>query len=236
MGDYVRGLTYTRGTTQFTRALAEGHEASYDALGHAVADLQAVAVDPYRRRITALVAAAAAHFGARAAANGTGALLNSLHPQVQWDGRVLSVAANADRDVELDGRALVLRPLVFAFKPGFSGDMFADMVELYFPATDAVLERDPRGEVPNPALTTLLGTTRAAVLAAIIRTPAVTTGQLATALGLSAASASRHATVLRDAGLITTFRNGMTVHHHPTRLGAELVEHPDAGAAGPALR
>ena len=137
---------------------------------------------------------------------------------------MLSVASQGDSDFELHGRPLVVRPSVLAVKPGVSGDIFADKLELYYPAADAALVRDPRPDATDPALAALLGATRAAVLDAVVRAPAITTGQLAEGLGVSAAAASRHTAVLRDASLITTFRAGMTVHHHPTRLGTDLAD------------
>jgi DNA-binding transcriptional ArsR family regulator len=42
-------------------------------------------------------------------------------------------------------------------------------------------------------------------------------------VGISLAAASEHASVLRDAGLITTHRNGSSVLHVLTPLGAELL-------------
>ena len=225
--NYVRTLTRTRGMTPFTRALADGDASAYTALGRAVSDFQNVAVDPYRRQITAAVTGAAARASARAATAGTGALLRSLHPRVRWEKSTLSLDTVSDADLELNGRSLILRPSVFSVRPGHSGDTFSDALVVSYPASDAVLLRDGRVRAPSPALTALLGRTRAAVLVAVTQAPAVTTGQLAKAVGLSAAAASRHATVLRDAGLITTLRDGMTVHHHATRLGNELANGTD---------
>ncbi|MGW0577145.1 helix-turn-helix domain-containing protein [Streptomyces sp. NPDC002920] len=54
------------------------------------------------------------------------------------------------------------------------------------------------------------------------------TSQLARRVGLSIASASEHATVLRRAGLVTTHRTGRTRHHSLTPLGAELLLHAAA--------
>jgi DNA-binding transcriptional ArsR family regulator len=42
-------------------------------------------------------------------------------------------------------------------------------------------------------------------------------------VGISLAAASQHASVLRDAGLITTHRQGSAVLHVLTPLGAELL-------------
>lgn len=234
MGYYLRTLTRARTMTPFLRALADGDGPAFTALGEAVANLQTVALQPYRRRITSQVAAAAARAGARAAGSGTAAMLGTLHPQIGWDGRVLSVASSGEYNFDLDGRVLVVRPSVLAVKPGLSGDVFTDALELYYPATEAALVRDPRPGAADPALAALLGATRAAMLDAIVRTPAITTGRLAEHLGVSAAAASRHTAILRDAGLITTVRDGMTVHHHATRLGLELADLPTNQPGDPA--
>lgn len=102
-------------------------------------------------------------------------------------------------------------------------DPLTDRVAVIYPATDERLTRDPDLDAAPQALVSLLGATRAAALVAVVRTPALTTGRLAAALFVSAAAASRHATALRDSGLIATIRNGQTVHHTPTRLGTDLV-------------
>ncbi|MFD8088274.1 ArsR family transcriptional regulator, partial [Kitasatospora sp. NPDC059722] len=55
-----------------------------------------------------------------------------------------------------------------------------------------------------------------------------TTGAIASAVRISAASASEHATVLRAAGLISTLRDRTTAIHSPTTAGLTLL---GAGAA-----
>ncbi|MDX2745642.1 MULTISPECIES: helix-turn-helix domain-containing protein [Streptomyces] len=42
-------------------------------------------------------------------------------------------------------------------------------------------------------------------------------------MGVSASSASRHATVLRDAGLVTSSRHGASVLHTLTPVGASVL-------------
>jgi DNA-binding transcriptional ArsR family regulator len=78
--------------------------------------------------------------------------------------------------------------------------------------------RRPRGA----ALAALVGRNRAAVLRATAH--GCTTTELADRVGISLASASQHASVLRDAGLITTRRQGSAVLHVLTPLGAELLQ------------
>jgi DNA-binding transcriptional ArsR family regulator len=70
------------------------------------------------------------------------------------------------------------------------------------------------------SLAALLGHTRAAVLGALDRPG--TTGELARRTGVLPSSASQHATVLREAGLVRTVRDGKAVRHTLTPLGAAL--------------
>jgi DNA-binding transcriptional ArsR family regulator len=72
------------------------------------------------------------------------------------------------------------------------------------------------------ALAALVGRNRATVLGSIA--DGCTTTELAERAGISVASASQHASVLRDAGLIVTRRQGGAVLHLLTPLGTELLE------------
>jgi DNA-binding transcriptional ArsR family regulator len=51
-----------------------------------------------------------------------------------------------------------------------------------------------------------------------------TTTELAYRVGISPSAASQHASVLREAGLIITCRQGSAVLHVLTPLGAELLQ------------
>jgi DNA-binding transcriptional ArsR family regulator len=68
----------------------------------------------------------------------------------------------------------------------------------------------------------LIGTTRLEVLLAT--THGVTTGELARRVGISPATASHHATVLREAGLVDSQRQGNQVVHRLSPTGAELLD------------
>ncbi|MFD9892714.1 helix-turn-helix domain-containing protein [Amycolatopsis sp. NPDC059027] len=71
------------------------------------------------------------------------------------------------------------------------------------------------------SLSALLGVTRARVLEAT--EAGCTTTELSRRVGVSAASASYHASILRAAGLIATRRTGIAVRHEITVLGAHLL-------------
>jgi DNA-binding transcriptional ArsR family regulator len=77
-------------------------------------------------------------------------------------------------------------------------------------------------------LAAVLGTTRARVLRALADEH--TTSGLARALGISLTSASTHAAVLRDAGLVTSRRQGQSVRHTLTSLGVQWTSNDRPGA------
>lgn len=83
-------------------------------------------------------------------------------------------------------------------------------------------ERQAAADEGRDALTVLLGRGRAAALRAIAS--GCSTQELAARLHVSAPSASAQAAVLREAGLIATLRNGRSVQHTATTLGARLLE------------
>ncbi|RJO77581.1 ArsR family transcriptional regulator [Nocardia panacis] len=74
----------------------------------------------------------------------------------------------------------------------------------------------------NEALVALLGRTRAAALEAVAA--GRTTSELARELGVSPATASEHATILRESGLIDSHRRRNAVRHELTTLGAALLD------------
>jgi hypothetical protein len=222
----VRHIAASGALTPFSRALADGESAAYFALGRAVADYQAVAIDPYQTQINSTVATAVAELTARMARSGIGHLLRTLHPEVSWNGSVLAIGTRYEADMELDGKILVLQPTILTTGPVVSEDL-PDVMVIRIPTVMAPVAAHTLSIDRRP-LGALLGPARAAALTAIATTPSLTTGQLADVLSLSAAAASRHAAILREAGLITTHRNGMTVHHTPTPLGRALVSRPGA--------
>ncbi|WP_267243077.1 winged helix-turn-helix domain-containing protein [Streptomyces sp. PR69] len=82
------------------------------------------------------------------------------------------------------------------------------------------------------SLSALLGRTRATVLWVIADHPGSTTTELAQLAGISLASASEHATVLRSANLISTARHRNTALHTATAAGLTLLNSASTGPAG----
>jgi DNA-binding transcriptional ArsR family regulator len=110
---------------------------------------------------------------------------------------------------------LLLAPSYFAIAPAVA-HLPSQCTVLTYPM---YLGDRPTGSAD--ALAPLLGHTRAAVLATL-RAPATTTA-LADRAGVSLSSASQHTTALRNAGLISTTRQGIAVQHALTPLGAALL-------------
>ena len=209
-------------------AMAEtGGQARLKLAAAAVAAHQ-VLVEPYWAAVHACLHAEHVARLRALAADGPGGLLASLQSQwVRWRPPVLEVLVPADYDIPLNGRGIVLVPSVF------TGQIAGLHTNPADPASVPWLVLPPNGDRMTPrhlwnnarprgaALAALVGRNRAAALRTIAN--GCTTTELADRVGISLAAASQHASVLRDAGLITTHRQGSAVLHVITPLGVELL-------------
>ena len=189
---------------------------------------------PHWNEITAVTEADMAARARQAVSGGLGEVLGRVNPRwMRWAPPVLEVTmpSGLDGDLHLAGRGLLLVPSVFGTDTPVIGPDAEPQPFLLYPAGG------PRGlaaalapqEAPwRPAgagsLSSVLGTTRAAVLFAVIERPGCSTKELAHAVGIAPASASEHATLLREAGLIRTTRRGSAVSHNATSAAVELWE------------
>ena len=203
------------------RALATGESGPVRELGTAVRAGYGTLVAPYWTEVrTAVAADRSARIGTLAGQGG-GPLLAGLPGVLGWDGEILELAYPVDRTVRLGGRGLTLVPSYFCTAtPVTLIDTDLPPV-LVYPARHPAAPRPPAGaEVPG-SLAALLGPGRAKALWSLDQP--LTTSRLAERLGASVASASRHAATLRDAGLVTSTRNGAAVVHRITDLGAAVL-------------
>ncbi|MBT2439340.1 winged helix-turn-helix transcriptional regulator [Streptomyces sp. ISL-36] len=210
------------------RALAEGGAEPFNRLLGALRGYHRAAIEPYWPHIRARVEAERALRGRALLDGGADELLASLPPMLRWRAPVLEADYPVDRDLHLDGRGLLLQPSYFCRgAPVVLRDPTLPPV-LVYPTThcEAPTVREPGGT----SLAKLVGTTRSAVLHAI--GDGGTTSELARRAGVSLASASQHAGVLREAGLVATLRHGNAVLHTLTPLGAALLGGAQ-GLAGP---
>jgi DNA-binding transcriptional ArsR family regulator len=202
--------------TRIARRLATGDRDARRALAKAVVSYHNAFANALPT-MQALVHADLMHRSALLATESLGALLNSLHPAMRWNSPVLELDAPADRELELNGRMLQLNPSVF-MRWGIGVLEEATTVFVTYPIRGTLRLA---GRDHGDPLVDLLGRTRAAALRTL--RIARTTTELAEALGVSLASASEHAAVLRRARLVDTHRDGRAVRHQLTRLGQRTL-------------
>jgi DNA-binding transcriptional ArsR family regulator len=139
---------------------------------------------------------------------------------------VLTVPTHDDADVHLSGRALVVVPMVFCgptprFLPN-PDDIPVLVYQLPLePSTGPFTSPAPRRH--RKAIDKILGASRSRILHLIHTTPGLTTGELAQRADQSLASASEHATALRNAGLTTSHRDQGRVRHYATTTATSLL-------------
>jgi hypothetical protein len=208
-------------------AVAETGQARLQLAAATVAAHRAL-IEPFWTRIHACLHAEHVAQLRTLAAGGPDRLLASLQSQwVRWRPPVLEVLVLTDYDITLNGRGIALLPSVFVGQlPSLHlvpGDPTA-MPWLILPPTGNRMEQRQLWGDPRPrgaALAALVGRNRAAALRTIAE--GCSTTELADRVGISLAAASQHASVLREAGLITTHRQGSAVLHVLTPLGVELL-------------
>ncbi|MFI6102839.1 ArsR/SmtB family transcription factor [Streptomyces sp. NPDC051310] len=207
----------------WARRLTEGCSEPFSRLLGALRGYHRAAIEPYWTYIQSRVEADRAVRGRALLDGGADELLASLPPALRWRSPVLEADYPVDRDLRLDGRGLLLQPSFFCRgNPVVYRDPDLPPV-LVYPVThsDAPAATEPVGAGGESSLGRLVGHTRCAVLKAIGH--GGTTSELARRAGVSLASASQHAGVLREAGLVVTLRQGSSVLHTLTPLGAALL-------------
>jgi DNA-binding transcriptional ArsR family regulator len=189
---------------------------------HTVRTYYDVAIRPHSDHIQAHIDADRCGRARALLDGGTDGLLAGLGSHMRWRHPTLEVDYAEDRDLYLQGRGLTLVPSYFCWGgPVSLADSDLPPV-LAYPLRHAAPRTDDAGPRQSEApLSALLGATRAVMLQATAA--GATTGELARAAGVSAASATRHTTVLRDAGLLTSHRHGQAVLHTLTPTGAALL-------------
>ncbi len=225
LGRDIGRLAMARGPVDSRLArLAEGDTEALGALGQALRAYHRLALAPYWQHVTRQIAADRAERMAALAEGGTERLLLGLHPAARWEPPVLSLAYPLSQDLFLDGRGVTLVPSFFCWGAPITLREPGAVPVLVHPIARRTGWMDGHllGRTVPAGLVTLVGRTRAQVLYEVIH--GCGTGELAQRVGISNASASQHATVLRHAGLIVTRRSGNTVHHSPTALGRALLD------------
>ncbi|MFE1960260.1 winged helix-turn-helix domain-containing protein [Streptomyces sp. NPDC059479] len=202
-----------------------------------ISQLHAHLLGPYWTQITDHFAADRTVRIRHLLSGGVERLLAQANPQwMRWNPPVLEIRTiikEASYDLHLEGQGLLLVPSVFLIRSASIQTEAKSQPIVTYPVTQdqplhrlTILTPEPVALRTTTAVATLLGHTRAAVLNALAEHPGCTTKELAALVGISPASASEHATVLREAGLIRTMRHRNTALHSPTGLGIALLNTP----------
>ena len=221
-----RSAARAGGLPPWTRLLARADRAALRQVTEALRRWHRIGVAPYWPQVRERVEA---DWAAKIRVQRRGTIedvLAALPPPMRWQSPVLETRYPDDRDVHLDGRGLLLVPSFFCWRlPVALIDPQLPQVLVYpvAPELGWLDQSVTRPGGTDQALRALLGSTRAAVLDAISAGPA-TTGELADRVRVSVSSASEHATVLRDAGLVASHRVGNHVLHLLTESGAVLLD------------
>jgi DNA-binding transcriptional ArsR family regulator len=159
------------------------------------------------------------------ATHGIGHAFGSLHSKLRWSGDHLRIDMRYEEESDLTDAELVLSPAILGWPRLRVQVCDPGNAVIVYPASafDVGAHRDA------PRLATLVGSTRARILAGL-DTPSTTT-QLSRAYGLAPSTISHHLSVLVKAGMVAKSRRGPVVHYGRTARGDALLgHHPDDAA------
>jgi DNA-binding transcriptional ArsR family regulator len=219
--------------TQWTQGLGDGDPAAWQLLANAIQAGHQTLIAPSWQRIQRGCHADIAWRSRVLAEFGLHAALTTLHPTGHWRGMTLEFDVDAAFAVRPNGQGVTLLPsMLWTGRPLIGRHPDGSVLIVYPAMTPLPLLDERNGTDP---LAALLGANRAAVLT-LAANPRSTT-QLATELGISAASVSAHTHTLRTAGLLATERVGKMALHSLTPLGDRLLttggRRPDVNGHAP---
>jgi DNA-binding transcriptional ArsR family regulator len=194
-----------------------------------------LAIKPFWPQIRAVLDADVAYRAIRLARGGIEALLTDLHPELELAQHAITVQSSAAGSVhDLRGAGLLLVPCVFAW-PHVMVDIDAGNPASITYAPRGIGELWPQNSPAmrsDDELADLLGRTRAAVLRAVALPRS--TSDLAAELGQSMPAISAQLTVLRHAGLVSSWRAGRRVLYQLTPLARSVLAASSGAANTPA--
>lgn len=200
------------------RALLTRDDAA-DYVADVLAEAWQALLEPEWPTLLAILERDVVYRAGQLAAHGWATALDGLHPNLSWRDGHIEVASPEPATTHLAGRGLLFVPSVF---------MWPRLASRFEPPWPPALVYPARGvaalwekQKPGTGLAQLIGTTRAAILAALDQ-PASTT-QLAAMLGQAIGTTGDHLAVLRTAGLASSARSGRSVLYLRTAVGDALV-------------
>ncbi|MEU7145811.1 winged helix-turn-helix domain-containing protein [Nocardia sp. NPDC046473] len=208
-----------RPPTPWLRLLADQDREAWQDLQRALQAAHATLLAEQWPRLRSAFYAETAWRARILAQHGLQTALTSLGLSIRLQGLTLEANFPRDLTIPLTGQGIILCPTLLWTDHLLPAPYPDGRLLLIYPAATPLPLIDST-ESTHP-LTALLGTTRARTLQLAVRQH--TTSELARNLGLSLAAASMQAKALREAGLITSQRDGKAVWHQCTPLGLDLL-------------
>lgn len=200
-------------------------------LAEAIEAYWEVAITPYWTRICGVLEDDVSYRATLSLRGGLFDMLSDLHPEVRLreNHRVLTIDKPAFADATYEGAVLTLVPSVFVWPRLVVSHTEPADFELTYAARGVgrVWEGLDAKATESDRLGALLGRSRATILA-MTQVP-MSTSQIARRLGQSPGSVNQHLAVLRDAGMVTSWRSGRSVLYRQTALGASVLAVAKAG-------
>lgn len=224
LGTDLAPIARERRLPAWTIDLAAGRSGVLQALGGAHRQYFHACLAPHWGQVQAHIERDVARRARTMAHAGVQAVLSTLASGVRWRSPTLEVDYPFEHDIHLAGRGLLLQSVFFDHGP--NATTLID--ESLRPVLVYSIHHEPDWIIAGPnavnthdPLAALLGRTRAHLLRTIIADAGSTT-ELARRTSTPLATVSRQASILRDAGLITSHRNHNIVTHTATPLGVLL--------------
>jgi len=180
------------------------------------------ALEPDWRRMRALLQEDLAFRLDELASGGIERLFRNLHPSVQFRGDRIEIDRPFSCDGEpLAGQGLLLVPCVLTWPAALPVSEAPHVPTITYPPRGLGRLWEDRQDTTESPLADLVGRTRAAIVGHL-DLPMSTT-HLAHQLGVSAPTLSVHLSILRNAGVVASRRDGRAVLYHRTTLGTQLL-------------
>ncbi|NEA36590.1 DUF5937 family protein [Streptomyces sp. SID13031] len=182
----------------------------------------AVAIEPYWTAMRSVLDDDIAHRASLLTEAGVQALFASMNTEVSLQGGVLYLDKRVDDEISLK-HGLTLVPSVFVWPKVIFAQPVGDAAgSLTYPARGVGKLWDSQSrDAPNGYLGALLGRSRASILAALDNP--LCTLELSLRLGQSSPAVSQHLSVLRQSGLVMSWRSGRRVLYQRTPLGTTIA-------------
>jgi DNA-binding transcriptional ArsR family regulator len=180
------------------------------------------AIEPDWRRMRSLLQEDLAFRLDELASGGIDRLFRNLHPSVRFSGSRIEIDRPFSCDGEpMAGQGVLLVPCVFTWPAALPVTAAPHVPTITYPPRGLGRLWEDRQDTTDSPLADLVGRTRAAIVSHL-DLPMSTT-QLAHQLAVSAPTLSVHLSILRNAGVVDSRRDGRAVLYYRTPLGTQLL-------------